>query len=617
MNEYTNIVPRAKSVVQVRSPVPSGFFKDITAVKFDHGHLFIACKASLSNRRRIQLFKFDRATESTVEINLPNTLDQPINAIETDENSLWLGTDGNGLIHISKTGELERIFSEPDGFPSASVFSLQWDNGRLLVGFNQHDAGYIDPDTGKFTGVMSDVSIFKPVSGVGPFDPLSPPPGTNANFITTLVSLRCIAFCPPRGAQWTSINLCSNFDLNLAYSCTVDQTQPKIVWIGGNHGIVTVVDLQSRQVVAECHLATPAEVPWIFDNGDEMLFLAMGQFSGTYDLFCLNKSALGGKPINETYDAGPIDFLRSDFSKFVTVRFKKDADGNAELQRLPVQENMFTSSDQDIFFGIKFTLPQWCDGDFQWMYAVAKTRQNRAFSSRDTEGFIAEDGGDNISFDPELVDDVDNYPRLHEILPYSHSLQIQTIRRERLEPGKSYAIWFETQKGDFPDILFAMTINSKRGLNECGTLPLAGRHAPPEPITTDNPPASPEQLGSELEAALKAKDTAKALSLVYWRGSTRGDADVHFTPCIFSQEGVRDIVDQAVAHDISRVTVNGQLYGLRTTNDFGEFRYRPNIHPVGTLEIISPGRHWVKNLVYGKIGNGYYIPAGVKEPLEN
>lgn len=633
MDEYTNIVPRSKSIVQVHSPVMIGFFRDITAVKFDHGHLFFACQAPVTNRRREQLFRFDWPAQSTVEINLPNTLDHPIDAIETDENSLWLGTDGNGLIHISKTGELERIFSEPDGFPTPSVASLQWDNGRLLVGFNQwhrndgyvhpagdlHDFGYIDPDTGKFTGAMSDVSTFKPPSHYpGPLDPLSPPPGTNANFIATLVQLRCIAFCPPHGTEWTCINLCSNFDLNLAYSCAVDQTQPNIVWIGNNHGLVTVFDMQTQQVIAECHLATLAEIPWIFDAGDEMIFLTMGDISETYDLFCLNKSAITGKPVNETWDAGPIDFLRSDFSKFVPVQFKKGPDGNAELQRLPVQENMFFSSDQSIYFGIKFTLPQWCDGDFQWMYALAKTRQNAPFSSRDPEGFIAEDGGDNISFDPMLVDDVNNYPHLHEIMPYSHSLQIQTIGRESLEPGKSYAIWFNTRRGDYPDILFAMTINSKRGLNDYGTLPLAERQAPPEPITTDNPPLSPEQLRSELETALRARDTAKALSLVYWRGSTRGDVDVHYSTFVYSQEDVRNIMDEAVVQNIAKVTpVNDLFKFLRTTNNFGAFRYRPNIQPVGILQIMSPGRHWVKNLVYGKYGNGYYIPVGVKEPLPN
>jgi hypothetical protein len=42
----------------------------------------------------------------------------------------------------------------------------------------------------------------------------------------------------------------------------------------------------------------------------------------------------------------------------------------------------------------------------------------------------------------------------------------------RLEPGKTYGIWFVVQEKNYPDIAFAMTIKSNRGTNEFGVLPL-------------------------------------------------------------------------------------------------------------------------------------------------
>ncbi|HTV39605.1 MAG TPA: CsgG/HfaB family protein [Candidatus Sulfotelmatobacter sp.] len=484
LNVYTNIEPRAKSVAQIASPRPSGYFENVSAVQYDHGDVFVATKPPPLRRGRIQLFKYDQPTESTVEIKLPDTINCPINAIETDKNCLWLATEGNGLIQLSKTSRAERVFSEKDGFPTASVEALQWDKGRLMVGFNNHDAGYVDPGTGKFTGAMSDVNIFKSRPDSGQDGPLPPLSGTNANFMAALAPFRCIVYCPPHGSHWTGFNLTNDFDANLASSCLVDPARPNIVWIGGTHGKVIVVDLRTQQVIAECHLNSPDDVQWIFDDGDNLVILAGGMFGGSYDVYSLNKSVLDGQPVvlgPDPLDGDwPINFLRLNFSKFATVQFKKGPNGEAVLQRLAAQDTMFHYKDEAMFFGIKFTVPQWCDGDFQWMYALAKTAENQSFASQNgAYGIMTEDDalGDG-RFDPDLFDDVNNYPRLHEIMPYSHTLHIQTINRDRLEPGKTYALWFYVEENDYPDSLFAMTIKSKRGLDEFGTLPLIPRQAP-------------------------------------------------------------------------------------------------------------------------------------------
>jgi hypothetical protein len=54
---------------------------------------------------------------------------------------------------------------------------------------------------------------------------------------------------------------------------------------------------------------------------------------------------------------------------------------------------------------------------------------------------------------------------------------------------------------------------------------------------------------------------------------------------------------------------------MSTTNETDGYRYRPNIPPVGQLEITSTDRKWVESLVYSKLGDAYYVPVGIQEPL--
>ena len=56
--------------------------------------------------------------------------------------------------------------------------------------------------------------------------------------------------------------------------------------------------------------------------------------------------------------------------------------------------------------------------------------------------------------------------------PYTNGMFEQTLDQERLQPGRTYAIWFSFANDDMVDIAFTMTIGSQRGHREFGTLPL-------------------------------------------------------------------------------------------------------------------------------------------------
>lgn len=627
MNEITNIVPRAESVVQIPPPMYSGYYEWITAIKYYRGELFIACRTTL--------YKYDTASQSTVEIKLPVPFNHPIIALEADDNNLWLGSDGDGLVQISRSGDLVRRYGENDGFPSASVTSLQMEAGRLLVGFSNHDSGYIDLGPGKFTGHMSDISLFKPGNQMQD-DALPPTPGTNSNFMATTVPMRCVAICRPHGTNWDCINVSTNFSDDSTYCCQTDDTQPNLLWVGNGNATITLIDMDKLKVVGESHLMyDDSWVQWMFNNGDNMIVISSGKFSNTYNLYSFKKSALTGAspgsvaagqsstpaPPRQSTSAPnpedadwPFDFLKQNYSKFVTVHFQKDENGLAVLQRLNVHDHMFMYGD-DLFFGIKFTVPAWLDGDFKWIYAPIKTEKNKYFASSgdDLEGIVMEDSAGDGGIDTLDVDDLTHYPHLHELLPYSHSVQIQTVRQDRLEPGKTCAIWFDVNEKDYPDELFAITINSKHGEDTCGTLPLVAGPTVPERITTSNPPRSPEELRARFEAALKSKDEATALSLVYWEGSSGPNVE-NLQPSEFSKYDVGGEIDNCLDQHIGSVTLRPWPYPFGMTNVVDGIAYGPNIPGVGILQVASASRQWVEYMLYARHGDNYFIPVGIKEP---
>ena len=166
------------------------------------------------------------------------------------------------------------------------------------------------------------------------------------------------------------------------------------------------------------------------------------------------------------------EFIQSHIKNFIPVEFKKDSNGNAVVQFLHVKENM-EEHDGRYYCGFRFKLPAWSDGDLQWMYALAKTEVEKDFIAQITlSGTIEEDGPSEEEGTTTRRDTVQNYPELHRLLPYSHTLNIYEVAANRLKPGKNYAIWFAVQEKNHPDIAFAMTINSSRGANEFGALPL-------------------------------------------------------------------------------------------------------------------------------------------------
>jgi TolB-like protein len=165
------------------------------------------------------------------------------------------------------------------------------------------------------------------------------------------------------------------------------------------------------------------------------------------------------------------EFLQAQFDKFVPVRFEKDGSDLAKFQRVPAKDKMFDYQGKH-YCGVRFTVPEWADGDFDWMYLLAKSEAQKDFRAATLQCRIISKSGRVNGFGRFNVHNVASYTEMPQHFPYTVQFLHQTLSKAQLNPGQEYAIWFCFEEDNFPDIAFAMTIQSQRGRAQIGILPL-------------------------------------------------------------------------------------------------------------------------------------------------
>jgi hypothetical protein len=647
----TNPVVSGDSLKRIASPPAIGYFERVTAVKLWHGKVLVACDKTLQS--------FDPASRRTTTVKLPLNLNHGITAIEADDDNWWLGTDGDGLIRVSQKGGTPRVFTEKDGFPMPSISALKLAPGRLLIGFGAQSGGrggfgFLDTVTEHFTSMMSKTVSRDPAHN----PPQSPPElkvkaiatadGTNiwvgsgaglqhldlpsriwsegipvevANtksdgsfFISVSSGFMAMHVFPmgrvairrlPDG-PWTCVDLSTNyFEIT---GLTIDSANPELLWVVGNDHSVTILDMAAMKIVGKFSVGGPGSIEWMLEDPERVVCFAMGIQVNVYGLYCINKSALSGtspkaEPTGEITARSHEDVLRDHFDRFVPVQFQKVANGQAAIQYLHVRENLFPWGER-YYCGFKFTVPTWLDGDFEWMYALAKTEAEKDFFSRDMFWDIISESGPSEGFEGRVDDSVDEHPQLKRQLPYSHSLTIQHLAMNRLQPGKTYAIWFAVQEKNHPDIAFAMTIDSKRGATEFGVLPLFD--SAPAPVVAKDPPTSAEQLQSELESAIKARDRNKLIGLVCWQDVPEGQK------ALFIEKTIGGWMD--LEYVKVKVPPPSPVPNTSYSHEVNGIRNRPNIPVFGEVQVIVDKWGNSYSYPYGKVGNGFLISVYIREP---
>ena len=117
-------------------------------------------------------------------------------------------------------------------------------------------------------------------------------------------------------------------------------------------------------------------------------------------------------------------------------------------------------------------------------------------------------------------------------------------------------------------------------------------------------PTSAEQLRSEFEAALKAKDTNAIISLIYWKNVSEKSKSID----------VRE-VSEMVTHEIVSVQLASWPTNLPSEYDVKGIHYKPNLEVIGMIKVKFTDKQGAvgAQLPYGQIGDAFLMPATIEE----
>lgn len=130
-----------------------------------------------------------------------------------------------------------------------------------------------------------------------------------------------------------------------------------------------------------------------------------------------------------------------------------------------------------------------------------------------------------------------------------------------------------------------------------------------QPVSAKEAPTSAEQLRSEIEAAIKAKNPAAFLALINWQGVPTD------TNSRVSKQEVSETMTFAAKQEVASVKLIPLSDDFHLTNELDGVRYRPNVEVVGLVQIESPQKGNYMQMPYGKSGGAYYLAGTVEEKL--
>ena len=123
-------------------------------------------------------------------------------------------------------------------------------------------------------------------------------------------------------------------------------------------------------------------------------------------------------------------------------------------------------------------------------------------------------------------------------------------------------------------------------------------------VLAEGVPTSAEQLRSEFETALKAKDTNSLMQLIYWQGVS---------------DGMKTMVGTEIANlsktDFVAVKLLPLPVGFQATNELNGIRYGPSVTVIGLIDVEFAKAGNSMQLPYGKSGDAFYVSCTVEEKI--
>lgn len=175
---------------------------------------------------------------------------------------------------------------------------------------------------------------------------------------------------------------------------------------------------------------------------------------------------------------GLTGFLVRSQQHFPAMRFvPPEQGGETAFQHLNVSQSIVGTFDGHQYTGIRFTIPEWVDGDLEYAF-VHLYRSQRELRERPGYSWGAMCAAAKQQPALNNVDRVAfaGLPEMQTRFPFTEKAYLGGITHDQLVPGETYFLWWSIEwgknraQGVPPDMAVALTIKSKRGLKEFGEI---------------------------------------------------------------------------------------------------------------------------------------------------
>jgi len=123
-------------------------------------------------------------------------------------------------------------------------------------------------------------------------------------------------------------------------------------------------------------------------------------------------------------------------------------------------------------------------------------------------------------------------------------------------------------------------------------------------VPAKDAPGSAEQLRSDVETALKAKDANALMGLFNWQGVSDNMKTM-----------MSNMVAEMPKHEWTAVKLAPLPADFQATNEVNGIRYRPSVAITGWIVVEYTPAGNAAQLPYGKSGDAYYLSCNVEEKI--
>jgi hypothetical protein len=169
-----------------------------------------------------------------------------------------------------------------------------------------------------------------------------------------------------------------------------------------------------------------------------------------------------------------IGFLLINFTNFARVSFLPPTNKTEtvvqtfKVSDLKVNDHAIGAQGAMAYAGVRFTLPDWLDGDLKLNFFHFNPEAQRRRHVGMASGMFAE-RGKGLPYQLLRIDP-DNTQAFWQRYPSTYRVYALTAAHTNLQAGQSYGLYIVHFEPPPPDLAFALTIDSERGRKEFGSV---------------------------------------------------------------------------------------------------------------------------------------------------